>query len=149
MKEKMFCGFIGVIGGIITQLYGGWSDAMTTLLIFMAIDYVTGLMVAACGKSPKSANGGLSSKAGFHGLFKKFIIMLLIIVAYRLDLLIGTNYIRDAACIAFILNETISLIENASYFVPKMPGVFQKAIDILRSKSEDDEDSGESENVQK
>ena len=148
MKEKL-CFILGALGAWISDMLGGWTSAMTTLLVFMCIDYVTGLMVAALGKSTKSQNGGLSSKAGMLGLAKKFMIMLMLLVACRLDMLIGTNYIKDMACIAFILNELISLTENVGMFIP-LPSIFRKAIDILKDKSgNDDEDGGESENVHK
>lgn len=55
-----------------------------------------------------------------------------VLVAYRLDLVIGTNYIRDAVIIAFIANETISLVENAGLMGLPLPAVITKAIDIYR-----------------
>lgn len=152
MKEKLcFTLGVGALGAWIANLFGGWTLAMTTLLIFMCVDYVTGLIVAAAGKSLKSTNGGLSSKVGLIGLAKKFMIMLMLLVACRLDMLIGTNYIKDMACIAFVLNELISITENVGLFID-LPPIFKKAIDILKSKTENDddnEDRGESENVQK
>ena len=61
MKEWI-CAAAGTVGGLIAGLFGGWDAAMLSLLIFMGIDYITGLIVAASGKSLKSDNGGLSSK---------------------------------------------------------------------------------------
>lgn len=128
---------LGVVGSFISAIFGGWSEAMTTLLIFMAIDYITGMLVAVCGKSEKSKNGKPNSKVGFKGLCKKGMMMLIIIVAVRLDLLVGTTpYVRDATCIAFIVNETISIIENAGKFI-KIPKIIQEVIDFLKSKSND------------
>lgn len=149
MKEKL-CFVLGAVGAWIAGLFGGWNSAMTTLLIFMCVDYVTGLIVAATGKSLKSKSGGLSSKVGLIGLAKKFMLMLMLLVACRLDMLIGTNYIKDLACIAFIINETISITENVGLFID-IPPIFYKAIDILKAKEEPQqkEDNGESENVHK
>lgn len=59
-----------------------------------------------------------------------------VLVAYRLDLVIGTTYIRDAVIIAFIANETISLVENAGLMGLPLPAVITKAIDILQKKTE-------------
>ena len=143
MEEKLMSAaeisVIGILGSAISTLFGGWSDAMTTLLIFMLIDYISGLCVAAAGKSEKTKNGGLNSKIGFVGLLRKGMIMLMLIVASRLDLLIDTQYIKDATCIAFIVNETISILENVGKFIP-IPGPIRKAIDILKAKGADEED---------
>ena len=70
MKETI-CTAFGLIGSFLAALFGGWDSALATLLIFMGVDYVTGLMVAAAGKSPK---GKLSSKVGWKGLAKKCVI---------------------------------------------------------------------------
>ena len=109
MKETI-CTAFGLVGSFIAALFGGWDSALETLLIFMGVDYVTGLMVAAAGKSPK---GKLSSKVGWKGLAKKCVILLLVLVAARLDVVLGTSYVRAGVCIAFLCNEVISILENA------------------------------------
>ena len=137
MKETI-CTFIGAIGGVIAWLFGGWDASLATLLIFMGVDYVTGLIVAATGKSQKSTNGGLSSLIGWKGLAKKCVSMLLVLVAVRLDITIGTSYIRDGVCIAFMVNELISIVENAGLLGVPLPEVLTKAIDLLQSKGKDE-----------
>lgn len=128
---------LGTIGGGIAALYGGWTSAMTTLIIFMTIDYITGLIVAGVfKKSGKSKNGALESRAGFKGLCRKGMILLILLVACRLDLALGTTYIKDAVCIAFVANETLSIIENAGLMGVPIPAVITKAIDVLKSKEE-------------
>ena len=128
----------GVFGGVLTSFFGGWNEAMTTLIIFMAIDYITGLIVAGVfKKSKKSENGGMESRAGFKGLCRKGVILLVVLVAYRLDLIIGTNYIKDAVIIAFVANETISIIENVGLMGVPVPDAIQKAIDVLQKKQEE------------
>ena len=132
---------VGIIGSLITSLFGGWSEAMTTLLIFMMLDYVTGLVVAGVfHKSPKSENGALESKAGWKGLCRKGMILLFVLVGHRLDLAIGASYIKDAVCIAFIVNELISLIENAALMGVPIPAIITKAIDLLQQVEEGIED---------
>ena len=64
-------------------------------------------------KSTKTNTGALENSTGWKGLCRKGMTLIFVMVAYRLDLVIGTNYIRDAVTIAFIANETISLVENA------------------------------------
>lgn len=117
MKEKIIPWLFGAVGSIATGLFGGWTEAMSTLCIFMLIDYITGVSVALTGKSSKTESGKLSSKAGFIGLMKKAMIMIVMIVAYRLDLLIGTHNVKDTTCIAFVINEAVSIIENVSKFI--------------------------------
>lgn len=130
---------LGLVGGAISNLFGGWTGAMTTLIIFMVIDYLTGLIVAGVfKKSSKSKNGALESRAGFKGLCRKGVILLILLVASRLDNMLNTNYIKDAVCIAFVANETISIIENAGLMGIPIPSVITKAIEVLKNKSEEE-----------
>lgn len=139
MKDTI-CAVVGVIGSFISSLFGGWSASLTTLLLFMIADYITGLVVAAVfKKSPKTKTGSLESKAGFKGLCRKGMMLMFVLVAYRLDLIIGTDYIKNAVMIAFIANELISLTENAGLMGVPLPAVIKNAIDILTKKSEESE----------
>ena len=143
MKE-LICTITGVVGSAIASLFGGWTAGMITLLIFMAVDYITGLICAGVFKSSaKSENGGLESRAGWKGLCRKGVTILVVLVAYRLDLLIGTNYIRDAVVIAFCANELISIVENCGLMGLPLPKPITKAIDVLRNKSDKDGDNDE------
>lgn len=128
---------IGTIGGGIAALFGGWTSAMTTLIIFMVIDYATGIIVAGVfHRSGKSKSGAIESRAGFKGLCRKGMILLILLVACRLDLMLGTGYIKDCVCIAFVVNETLSIIENAGLMGVPIPQVLIKAIDVLKAKEE-------------
>ena len=141
MKESIFVTIIGVIGGAISTVFGGWSASMTTLLIFMGIDYITGLIVAGVfNNSPKTNSGALESRAGWKGLFRKCVTLLMVLIACRLDMVLNTTFIRDCVVIAYIANETISIIENAGLMGIPIPSVIVKAIDVLKSKAEDVED---------
>lgn len=133
MKET-FCAAIGFIGSMIAGLFGGWDASLITLLVFMGIDYLLGVIVAACGKSPKSETGKLSSNIGWRGLAKKCVSLLLVLVAVRLDVLLGVSYIRDAVCIAFCCNELISIIENAGLMGVPLPTVLKNAVELLERK---------------
>ena len=135
--KNYICTGIGVAGGFIASLFGGWTEAMMTLVIFMCIDYVSGLVVAGVFKtSTKTETGALESRAGWKGLCRKGMTLLIVLIGYRLDLVMGTNYIRDAVCIAFVANEAISIVENAGLMGIPIPSVISKAIDILTKKSE-------------
>ena len=133
MKEWI-CAAAGTVGGLIAGLFGGWDAAMLSLLIFMGIDYITGLIVAASGKSLKSDNGGLSSKVGWKGLLKKGVVLLLVVVAVRLDVMLGTSYVRDAVCIGFCCNELLSIIENAGLLGVPLPVALKNAVELLQKK---------------
>lgn len=139
MKTSI-CTILGMIGSLIAGAFGGWDGAFITLLIFMGIDYVSGLAVALIFKnSPKTQSGGGSSRVGWKGLCRKGMTLLIVLVAYRLDLVLGTSYIRDTVIIGFIANETLSITENAGLMGVPLPKVIVKAIDILNDKVEKEE----------
>ena len=140
MKETSFLTIFGIVGGIISSAFGGWDSALTTLVIFMGIDYITGLMVAGIFKrSGKTENGALESRAGFKGLCRKGVTLLIVLVACRLDMMIGTNFVRDASVIAFSANETLSIIENAGLMGVPIPSVIMRSIEVLKSKAKEQE----------
>ena len=138
MKDTI-CLSLGVAGSIAAALFGGWDAALVTLVIFMGLDYLTGLLVAGVfHKSSKSASGALESLAGFKGLCRKGMEMLVVLVACRLDLVMGSNFIRDAVVIAFIANEAISIVENAGLMGVPMPRALVQAVEVLKRKAEAD-----------
>ena len=131
------CASIGLIGGFIASVFGGWDTGLITLIIFMGIDYISGLIVAGVfHASKKTETGTLESRAGWKGLCRKCMTLLFVLVAYRHDLVIGSDYIRDAVVIAFIANETISIVENAGLMGVPLPEVITKAVDILTKRSD-------------
>lgn len=136
MKEGI-CTGIGVVGGMVAAAFGGWDEALVTLVIFMMIDYLSGLLVAGVfHNSKKTESGALESRAGWKGLCRKCVTLLFVLIAYRLDLAIGVNYIRDAVIIGFMANELISIVENAGLMGIPLPAIIQDAIDILTKQSE-------------
>lgn len=133
------CTATGAVGSFMVSLFGGWSADMTTLLIFMGIDLLTGWLLAGVfKKSSKTQNGALESKASFRGLCKKCGILLCVLVSYRLDLALGTTYIKTAVVIGFMVNELISLVENIGLMGVPMPPQLTKAIELLKNKSEEE-----------
>ena len=134
MKENI-CTIIGVIGAFFTALVGGWDSALVTLITFMSVDFITGFVTAAMGKSKHSVTGKLNSKAGWVGLAKKFCILLMVVVAMRVDILLGTTYIRDATCIGFCVNELLSIVENTSLMGISYPPAMLKALEVLQKKA--------------
>lgn len=136
MKIKVLAS-IGTIGGFLAALLGGWDMGLKTLIIMMIVDYLTGLIVAGIfKKSTKSESGALESKAGWKGLCRKGVTLLIVLVAARLDEVANTTFIRDAVVIGYIANEAISIIENASLMGIPIPEILKRSIDVLKKKSE-------------
>lgn len=137
MNKNMICSAIGIIGAVIAKFLGGWDNSMITLVIFMSVDYISGLAVAAIfNKSPKSENGGLESKAGFKGLCRKCMTLIFVMIAHRLDLMLNIDYMRNVVIIGFCANELISIIENSGTMGLPLPAVITNAVDILKKKGE-------------
>ena len=145
--KSLICSISGAVGAGVAYAFGGWDASIITLLVFMGIDYITGLIVAGVfHKSNKTETGALESRAGWKGLIKKGVTLVFIIVAVRLDILTaqlglleGGNYVRDAVCIAFIINELISIVENAGLMGVPIPSIIKKAIELLKTKEGDSE----------
>jgi toxin secretion/phage lysis holin len=135
--KVLCCTIAGVIGGFITRLFGGWGEDMLTLIVFMAVDFLMGLVLAGVfHNSNKSDTGHLNSRAGWKGLCKKCVTLLFVLIAHRLDVSLGTEYIRTATIIGFIANELISIVENAGLMGLPLPEVVVKAIEILRGQED-------------
>ena len=128
---------VACVGAAIASLFGGWNGAMTTLVILMLIDYITGIIVAGVfHNSPKCSGGALSSSVGFKGICRKFVILLIVVVACRVDMLLDSNIIRDATCIGFCANELLSITENAGLMGIPLPRKLVDAIEILRGEDD-------------
>lgn len=127
---KIIAGVAGAIAG----LFGEWTTMLTILVVVMALDYVSGWIVAWCGKSPKTENGGLSSKIGFIGIAKKGFIMLLVLLATLLDRAIGndTYIFQSSLVLYYIANEGLSILENAALLGVKFPKKLQRALETIR-----------------
>ena len=135
MRENMIIVGLGAVGGAVATALGGWDYALQSLMVFMGIDYVTGLVVAAVfKKSKKSAYGSLESAAGFKRLIRKVMTLLMVLIANYIDILLGTGFVRYAVIVAFIINELISIMENAGLMGVPVPDILKKIIGILRKK---------------
>lgn len=132
-----FISVVGVVGGFVSSFVGGFDTSFKIMLSFMVIDYVSALILACFfHKSPKTATGGLSSSVSFHGLIRKIMMIVFVGVAHLLDMQLGSDYIRNAVCIAFMVNELISLIENFGLMGVPIPKVITNAIELLKDGEE-------------
>ena len=135
--KAIFCTILGAIGGIFLQIFGAWNFALTVLVICMGIDYATGVILALVfHASPKSSEGGLDSNVGWKGLVRKVSTLVIVLVAHFVDVLIGTEYIRDAVVIAFVVNEIVSILENCGLMGVPIPNIILRGIDVLRQRTQ-------------
>ena len=138
MKYSMCIATIGVVGASIASFFGGWDAALKTLIIFMAADYICGLVVAGIFHASKHSTGGrLESREGMKGLFRKAGALLCVLIAAQLDTVLGSDFPRDAVVIAFICNEAISILENLGLMGVPVPQRLKDAVDALKNGKED------------
>lgn len=134
MKETV-CTVFGVVGAGLAWAFGGWDSALMALLMCMAIDYLSGSMVALVfHNSNKSETGAYNSAYGLKGLCKKGLMLLFVLVAVQIDGLLGADYVRDAVCIGFCSNEVLSIVENLGLAGVPMPEAVVKALEQLQKK---------------
>lgn len=123
---------VGIGAGILSWLVGGFDTPVLALIICMGADYVTGLIVAGVfHTSPKTSGGGLDSRVGWKGLARKFVTLLIVVVANLADLILELGYIRDAVVAAFCANECISILENAALMGIRIPTALEAALEKL------------------
>ena len=129
------CTLFGLVGGALAAAFGGWDAALAALLVCIAVDYVSGSIVALVfHKSSKSDTGAYNSAYGLKGLCKKGLMLLFVLVAVQMDALMGIDYVRDAVCIGFCSNEVLSIIENLGLAGVPMPQAVVNALEQLRKK---------------
>ncbi len=131
--------WLAAVVGAVLGLFGAWTQMHTILVAVMATDYVTGCIVAALGRSPKTDGGGLSSKVGFIGLAKKGFIMAIVLLATLLDRALGgtATVFQSAALAYYIANEGLSILENAGLLGVPFPERLKHALEAMRDKDED------------
>lgn len=132
MKETI-CTVFGILGAGIAWAFGGWDAAMMALVICMAVDYISGSLVALVfHNSQKSETGAYNSTYGLKGLCKKGLMLLFVLVAVQVDRILGADYVRDAVCIGFCSNEVLSIVENLGLAGIPMPQAVIKALEQLQ-----------------
>lgn len=137
---------LAAIGGFFVGLYGGWSPALSILVVFMAADYILGIACALAKKSTKTEGGGFLSKVAFMGLLKKGVIMLVVLLAVQLDRAIGgsgeavARTFETAATFFYIANEGLSIVENAALLGVPVPKALRDALEVLRDKHDGKDD---------
>ncbi len=135
--KNAVCAGCGVVLSALAQLFGGWDAALAALLVFMAADYITGVTAAAVfHRSKKTEDGTLESRAGWKGLVRKGVTLAVVLAAARLDAVVGSDFIRDAAVIGFTANEGLSILENAGLMGVPIPRAVVSALHVLRDRAD-------------
>lgn len=119
----------GAVGSALAWALGGIDLQLQWLLVFVAVDYVTGTIAA--GKT-----GDWNSRVGFRGLFKKVFIFVVVMLSHGLDVIAGTDMLRNAAIVAYAVNELGSTLENMDRLNlgGMIPGFLRRAIKEIKSK---------------
>ena len=133
---------LAAAAGAVAGLFGAWNTMLTILVVAMTTDYISGWIVAWCGKSPKTENGGLSSKIGFIGIAKKAFMMILVLLATLLDRAIGGDaaVFQSSLVLYYIANEGLSILENAALIGVRFPAKLKKALETMREQEDDPPD---------
>lgn len=119
----------GIVGGFLCDFLGGWDVILKALVALVALDYITGVLKGIYTKT-------LSSSIGFKGLIRKIIIFIVVATAVIIQSVVGDAVpLREIVIIFFVCNEGISLLENASEFVP-IPDKLKNTLIQLREKED-------------
>jgi toxin secretion/phage lysis holin len=128
--EKIGQVLLSIGAAIITFAFGGWTGLLTALLAFEIIDYITG-----CASAWK--RGEMSSKVGTLGLAKKVLVLVIVAVGHLVDGVLGApSLVMDAVIYFYMSNELLSITENVGEIGVPLPGILEKAIAVLKEKSE-------------
>lgn len=128
------------ISAVLGYLLGGWDFMLQLLVMFIVIDYISGMIVAIVfKKSPKTENGAAETKVGFKGLVRKVCILLLVMMVTRLEATLGnTAFCRNTIIIFFVANEGLSILENFGLMGIKYPKFIKNALEVLLKKADGD-----------
>lgn len=119
------------VGGWLGYFLGGCDGLLYTLLAFVILDYLTGIMCAIVDKK-------LSSEIGFRGIFKKVLIFVLVGVGHLMDVQIlgAAGVLRTAVIFFYLSNEGVSLVENAAHLGLPIPTKLKAVLEQLHDRSE-------------
>ena len=133
--NNIFNSVVAVIATIFTYLFGGWDAAIGVLIVLMVLDYITGVLNGYLTKT-------LNSEVGFKGLLKKFLILVVMIIAVMLDRLMNTGdwIFRTLVCYFYIANEGISLLENISLMGVPIPDKIKDALEQLNKEGTEEQE---------
>ena len=134
LYDERFNLLIAGLGTFLTWIFGAWDIALMVLVCFMVLDYLTGLIKAYLTKK-------LSSNVGLHGIARKSVILIVLIMSVMLDRILnsGTWVFRTLVCYFYIANEGLSILENCSVIGLPIPNKIQEALEQLKNKENESE----------
>jgi toxin secretion/phage lysis holin len=128
---------VGTVGAVLIGLLGGCDAILEALLVFMGVDYLTGVLAAIHGKSAHTPGGRFSSRVSFWGLTRKMLVLLILIIAVELDKFAGLHDVfRTGVAGYYIANEGLSILENIDLMGVKAPPL-KKVLEQMREKDID------------
>lgn len=139
---KKILELLAAVGGAIASFFVNMPPLVWILIAVMTIDYVTGLICGAMGKSQKTETGYLASHAAFIGLLKKALILLVVLLAALLDQAVSNGAgiqfeaVMGATCLWFIASEGLSILENVASIGVPVPKILLKLLEVMRSKGD-------------
>ena len=139
---KKILELLAAVGGAIASFFVNMPPLVWILIAVMTIDYVTGLICGAMGKSQKTETGYLASHAAFLGLLKKALILLVVLLAALLDQAVSNGAgiqfeaVMGATCLWFIASEGLSILENVASIGVPVPKILLKLLEVMRSKGD-------------
>lgn len=137
---KKITELLAAAGGAIVSFFVNMPPLVYILIAVMTIDFVTGLICGAMGKSDKTENGYISSSTAFVGLLKKALILLVVLLAALLDRAVSTGAgitfeaVMGATCLWFIASEGFSILENVAMMGIPVPKILLRLLEIMREK---------------
>ena len=139
---KKLSEFIAAIGGAVASFFVTMPPLVWILIAVMSIDYVTGLICGAMGKSKKTETGYLASHEAWKGLMKKALILLVVLLSNLLDIAVSNGAgitfeaVMGATCLWFIASEGLSVLENVASMGVPVPKILLKLLEIMREKGD-------------
>ena len=134
--------FLAAIVGAVVSFFTGLPPIIWVLVGVMTLDYLTGLICGALGKSPKTEHGGLSSTTAFQGLLKKILILIVVGVSAMVDHAIALSAgiemaaVTGACCLWFVASEGLSILENAAAMDVPIPKILLQALEVMKGKGQ-------------
>jgi toxin secretion/phage lysis holin len=124
---------VALAGGMLTAFLGGWDMVLRVLVLFVALDYLTGLAAAWYEKQ-------LNSEIGARGILKKVLLFIIVALAFQLDKAVGQEVFRSLAIWFYLANEALSIIENCGRAGVPIPTFLRTALEQLKKKGDTGEE---------
>lgn len=131
---KTILQFFGASIGAVVGWFSKTPIPFKFLVLLMTLDYLSGIAAALLGKSPKTPSGALSSKTGFIGLARKAMILCIVFLSCMLDSIMGSTASSGAVILFYIVNESISILENAVLLGVPIPKKLTQLLDIAKKE---------------